>query len=85
MDQTTKERIWKEFVGDQEWGYARAFQLNDRIKAAEKIIRSLKYREENIYRWNDLTVAEIDQKLTKLKLEAYQFEQAHKDKDTQHC
>ena len=44
------------------------------MTAAKQILKTLGYSDDRILEWRDLTKEEIDEKLSNLKKEAYEYE-----------
>ena len=44
------------------------------MTAAKQILKTLGYSDSRILEWRDLTKEEIDEKLSNLKKEAYEYE-----------
>lgn len=71
------------YMSDYPWGYKMGFECEDKVKNAHEILKTLGYSNDDfIEEWRDLSKEELHNKLAKLKEEAYDYEQKHKEKDT---
>ena len=61
---------------DYDWGYKMGFKLDDKVKNAREILKTLGYTDEFIEEegWKDLSKEKLHEKLAKLKEEAFNYE-----------
>ena len=74
LDDSKRKLEETKYMTDYPWGYKMGFECEDKVKNAHEILRTLKYSDEFIEEWRDLSKEELHNKLAKLKEEAFDYE-----------
>jgi hypothetical protein len=62
-------------MSDYPWGYAMGFECEDKVKNAREILKTLGYSNDDfIEEWRDLSKEDLQNELSKLKIEAFDYE-----------